>query len=374
MAWSVTLEKIIAFLRMQLAFACCWPLTPTATKKQIIYDKLFRLFNGLHAMLMICAVAYRIVSQYENTLVIIQLGCVLGTLCEVPVQIFLFTQQHDRLQNIILKMENYSKHANIAERDVIQEYIDKHITIYITTLLLMTVTLVALILVPLVLARPVLELEYPFSIDYQPMKGIIYLHQSFALYQVYVQVCATVFLALLLWFSTARFEILGNKFRMATEYSDWQECIREHQELLKFTKQVTFSISYVTLSSLGVSTITVVFSGLTFLGKFPMFVKMQYSIVCCSSLAKVFLCTWPADHLMSMSSYVGEAAYNSLWYECGVDTQKIMLYTLLRTQRPVIVSVPGLVAALSLQHYASYVSMAFSYLTSFRAILSNDED
>lgn len=98
MAWSVTLEKLIAFLRMHLAFACCWPLAPTATKKQIIYDKLFRLFNGLHSMLMICAVAYRIVSQYDNTLVIMQLGCVLGTLCEVPVQIFLFTQQHDRLQ------------------------------------------------------------------------------------------------------------------------------------------------------------------------------------------------------------------------------------------------------------------------------------
>ncbi|XP_070169090.1 odorant receptor 49b-like isoform X2 [Polyergus mexicanus] len=374
MAWSVTLEKLIAFLRMHLVFACCWPLASTATKKRIIYDKLFRFFNGLHSMLMIFAVAYRIISQYDNTLVIMQLGCVLGTLCEVPLQIFLFTQQHDRLQNVISKMENYSKSANLAERDVIQRYINKNIAIYSVTLMLMTVTLVALILVPLVLAHPVVELEYPFSIDYQPMRGIIYLHQSFALYQVYAQVCATVFLALLLWFSTARFEILGNKFRMATEYSDWQACIREHQELLKFTEQVTFSISHVTLSSLGVSTVTVVFSGLTFLGQFPIFVKMQYSIVCCSSLAKVFLCTWPADHLMSMSSYVGDAAYNSLWYEYGVAAQKIMLYTLLRAQRPVIVSVPGLVAALSLQHYASYVSMAFSYLTSFRAILSNDVD
>ncbi|XP_072742704.1 uncharacterized protein [Anoplolepis gracilipes] len=364
MAYSVTFEKLIAFLRMHLTFACCWPLPPTATKLQIIYDKFFRLFNSLHAMLIICTVAYRIITQYDNTLVLIQLSCVLGTLCEIPVQIYLFTREYDRLQNIILKMENFNKHANPIERDVIQEYINKHIAIYGITLILMTVTVVALILVPLVLAQPVLELEYPFSIDYQPMRGIIYLHQSFALYQVYAQVCATVFLALLLWFPTARFEILANKFRMATEHSDWKACVREHQELLKFTKQVTISLSYITLSSLGVSTIT----------QFPMIVKMQYSIVCCSSLSKVFLCTWPADHLMSMSSYVGDAAYNSLWYEYGTATQKLMLYTLFRSQRPVIVSVPGLVAALSLQHYASYVSMAFSYLTSFRAILSNDMD
>lgn len=130
-------------------------------------------------------------------------------------------------------MENYSKHANSMERNVIQQYINKHIVVYGLTLILMTVTLVAMILVPLLLARPVLELEYPFSIDYQPMKGIIYLHQSFALYQVYVQVCATVFLALLLWFSTARFQILANKFCIATEHSDWKACIQEHQELLK---------------------------------------------------------------------------------------------------------------------------------------------
>lgn len=98
MACSVTFEKLIAFLRMHLAFACCWPLPPTATKMQIMYDKFFRLFNGLHSILMICTVAYRIISQYNNTLVIMQLGCVLGTLCEVPLQIFLFTQQHDTLQ------------------------------------------------------------------------------------------------------------------------------------------------------------------------------------------------------------------------------------------------------------------------------------
>ncbi|KAF3054617.1 Odorant receptor 265 [Nylanderia fulva] len=361
MACSVTLEKLIAFLRMHLFFACCWPLPPTATKTQIAYDKFFRLLNGLHSVLMICAVTYRIITQYDNILIVIQLGCVLGTLCEVPMQIYLFVRQYDRLQNIITKIENYNKHANSTEKDIIQEYINKYIMIYSVMLILMTATLVALILIPLVLAHPVLELEYPFSIDYQPMKGIIYLHQSFALYQVYAQVCATVFLALLLWFSTARFEILANKFQMITEHSDWKACIREHQEVLRFAEQVTLSISHLTLSSLGVSTITVIFSGLTFLGDFPLFVKLQYSIVCCSSLAKVFLCTWPADHLMSRSSYVGDAVYNSLWYKHGIATQKIMLYTLFRTQRPVIVSVPGLVAALTLQHYASVRYAIFNY-------------
>lgn len=42
-------------------------------------------------MLMICVLAYKIVSEYENTLMLI-------VICEVPVQIYMFMQQHDQLQ------------------------------------------------------------------------------------------------------------------------------------------------------------------------------------------------------------------------------------------------------------------------------------
>lgn len=53
------------------------------------------------------------------------------------------------------------------------------------------------------------------------------------------------------------------------------------------------------------------------------------------------------------SSDIGDAAYDSLWYEHGIDSQKMMLYILLRCQRPIIITVPGLLAALTFQHYTS---------------------
>jgi len=84
-----------------------------------------------------------------------------------------------------------------------------------------------------------LVIKYPFPVDRQPLRAIVYFHQSLGIYQAYCQVSSNVFLALLLWFTSARFEILSNKFRMITKYSEWQSCIKEHQELLRYVESCT---------------------------------------------------------------------------------------------------------------------------------------
>ncbi|KAL6263901.1 hypothetical protein P5V15_003982 [Pogonomyrmex californicus] len=373
MRTAPTLDKVIAFLKIDLLFACCWPLPRTATKFQIIRDRIFRYLSIVNGALIIIELIYSITNHLDNVFLIMQLACALGIFCEVPLQIYLFTQQHDRLQNVIYKMEDYYKQANAQEKDVFQQYINKYITLYGTTLTLTTASLAGSLIVPLIRSRMFpLEIEYPFRVDYQPMTAIIYFHQALGMYQVYCQVSANVFLALLLWFTTARFEILTNKFHIITKYCDWKTCIQEHQETLRFAKEVSNSIAHVVLSSLGVSTVALVFGGVTFLSQFPPSVKIQYIIVCSTSLTKVLLCAWPADHLMRTNSNIAEAAYNSLWYNQNIESRRIMLYTLLRCQRAVVISVPGLLRALTFQHYASYVSTAFSYLTTFRIILSDE--
>lgn len=134
-------------------------------------------------------------------------------------------------------MEDYYKQANAEEKNIFQQYINKYIFFYGTTLSLTAASLAGSLIVPLIRSRMFpLEIEYPFRVDYQPITAMIYFHQALGMYQVYCQVSANVFLALLLWFTTARFEILTNKFRMITKYSDWITCIQEHQETLRYVK------------------------------------------------------------------------------------------------------------------------------------------
>lgn len=136
-------------------------------------------------------------------------------------------------------MENYYEEANTEEKNTFQQYINKYILFYGTILALTTASLVGSLVVPLIQSRMFpLEIEYPFRVDYQPMTAMIYFHQAFGMYQVYCQVSANVFFALLLWFTTARFEILINKFRTITKYSDWKICIQKHQETLRYVKNI----------------------------------------------------------------------------------------------------------------------------------------
>ncbi|XP_019700414.1 odorant receptor 43a [Harpegnathos saltator] len=370
-----TLDKIITFLRVHLKFACCWPLSRTATSFQVTLDRIFRFLSVVNGVLVVVELTYSISNHLDDVFLIMQLACALGIFCEVPLQTCLFTQKYDRLQNVICEMEEYYERTTVEERDVIQQYCNKYTSFYGITLALTTASLVGSLVVPLMRSHTFpLEIEYPFRVDYQPMTAIIYFHQALGMYQVYCQVCSNVFLALLLWFTTARFEILSNKFRTAADYAECKAYIQKHQDILRYAREVTNSIAHVVLSSLGVSTAALVFGGVTFLSRLPPSIKIQYIIVCSSSLTKVLLCTWPADHLMRTSANIAESAYNSLWYNQGIDTRKIILYTLLRCQQPIVISVPGLLKALTFQHYASYISTAFSYLTTFRIILSEDEE
>lgn len=131
-------------------------------------------------------------------------------------------------------MESYIRQATLEEKDIFQQYIDKCKLFYGTTLCCITATMIAMNLGPLVLSQPFpLEVHYPFHVEDQPLKTIIYLHHTILIYQSYVQVCANVFVALLLWFVAVRFEILSGKFRKVTSLSEFIRCIRLHQQLLR---------------------------------------------------------------------------------------------------------------------------------------------
>ncbi|XP_025074388.1 odorant receptor 4-like [Pogonomyrmex barbatus] len=373
MTGILTLEKIIAFLKVDLVFACCWPLQVKATKFQKICNKIFRLFCCLNGILMSVSLFYTLSNKCYNMLLVMKVGCELSAFLQIPIQITLFTFQSDRLQIIICEMEDYINRAKSEERSIFNQYIKKCKLFYITTICWLTITASAMIFGPILLSQPFpIEVDYPFDVNKQPLRTIIYLHHAMAVYQSYVQVSSNIFVALLLWFVAARFDILSQKFQKISSISEFMMCVQLHQQLLRYAKNVTMTIRYIALSSIGFSTVAVVFSGLTFLSRQPFAIKIQFFTVGASALIEVFVCAWPAEYLLRTSFNVAQAAYESLWYNQDVIFQKKLCFILLKSQVPVALSVYSILPTISLQYYASYVSTAFSYLTTFRIILSDE--
>ncbi|KAL0125041.1 hypothetical protein PUN28_004291 [Cardiocondyla obscurior] len=63
--------------------------------------------------------------------------------------------------------------------------------------------------------------------------------------------------------------------------------------------------------------------------------------------------TWPAEHLIHISDEIGQAAFDTAWYQQPLTLRKTIYIVMLRAQKPIIISVPCVMTALSLKYYAS---------------------
>ncbi|XP_011706198.1 PREDICTED: uncharacterized protein LOC105461401, partial [Wasmannia auropunctata] len=120
------------------------------------------------------------------------------------------------------------------EEVIVQRYIDKCIIVYGISMFTFYLVTFVQILLPTIMQQPFPTLaEYPFDVFYQPLRTIIYLQQCMAGLYMAAQLCTNIFMALLLWFASIRFEILSEELKKATDLYSLFQCIKKHQELLK---------------------------------------------------------------------------------------------------------------------------------------------
>lgn len=125
-------------------------------------------------------------------------------------------------------MITYVKEAQQYEKKIFHKYIKKCYTFYGYSIVCMYLTGVAFIIGPAF--SPVsfpADTEYPFQINYKLVKVIIYLQQTLVGFQCTAHVCLSVFGALLLWFTAARFECLAVELKKITNICMLIDCIKK---------------------------------------------------------------------------------------------------------------------------------------------------
>ncbi|XP_011639214.2 putative odorant receptor 85d [Pogonomyrmex barbatus] len=259
-----------------------------------------------------------------------------------------------RFQLVTFEMENFCELLKSHEETIVQRYIHKCAYFYGGSMIWIYLSAVFIMSGPLTLDQSFpTNAEYPFNVDYQPLKSIIFIQQTIACMQGAAQLCMNIFIALLLWFTSARFEILIEKFREITNIYELKIYIQEHQNLLKYTEEVIILARPFALSTIYFSTIALIIVGLILITDQPLSMKIQCIGIIFSGLSVVFMFTWPAEHLIHISNEIGQAVFDTQWYEQSIGLRKDLQIIMLRAQKPVIISVPCLMPALSLRYYAS---------------------
>jgi len=260
------------------------------------------------------------------------------------------------------------------EEIVIQRYIDKCIRFYSTSMFIFYFfTLVTIVVLPPIMHQPFPTLaEYPFDVLQQPLRTIIFMQQSMAGIITAAQLCQNTFMALLLWFASARFEILIEELRDVTDVYQLFKCIKKHQELLKYAAEVGLAVRPFAFITICCSTVSLIIIFLLFVTHQPAVLLFQFTGLGLACLSEVFMYAWPGEYLMYTSKNVALAAFNAFKYDQPVKIWKYFRIIIMRSQKPITVAIPCLMPALSFNFFTSYCSTVLSYFTTLRAMMNSE--
>ncbi|XP_076380237.1 uncharacterized protein LOC117227745 [Megalopta genalis] len=371
---NVTPEKAIAFVRFSVFLICGWPLSSMATKAQVLCFRISKVFNTISAFGLLLPVSYAMVVHGDDAIEFSKAAIMLSACCHVVTQILLCSIHYARFQRLIETINATFKNARSYERCVFQRYVDTYSMFYGLATLWYYVSPVVVVLGSILLPQPFPTVsEYPFRVDYEPVRTIIFVHQAFVGFQCSASVSVNMFAALLILYTAARFEILMIDMKEATSVDALVICVKKYHVVTRFGKDVVEGTRYIALFTVLYSSIALVFCGLSIIGRQSFLVKLQFCFLAWVSLVEVFMCALPADNLINVSESTVRSVYESKWYEQLLDVQKTVLRILV-PQEPVAISIKCIIPILSLEFYCSFVSNAVSLFTVLRMMFGEDAD
>lgn len=244
-------------------------------------------------------------------------------------------------------MTEYCAKAKSYERYVLQSYIERYSTFYGVSATWIYMTAIAFVVGTLFLSQPFpTEAEYPFPVDYEPVRLVLYVHQAYVAMQCAAIVCVNVFAALLLLFAAALFESLMMDLRAVQNFETLIECVKKYYHTRRY---VTMLLERLVLSRTTSNSLFQVRAGsgyvcsvhgtfhdysiqlsaralrysyyrskyatiavrnqtevrtdfVCFVQRQPIAIKVQFVFLALTALVEVFMCAWPADNLMHVVS------------------------------------------------------------------------
>ncbi|XP_076237906.1 uncharacterized protein LOC143181409 [Calliopsis andreniformis] len=315
---NLTPGKVILFVQRIVTLTFTWPPPSTATKFQVLRFKTLQRVTIVSASLLLLPLIYAIYLQRNDLIEVTKSASLTFSIAKIIIQTAYCIKQYDNLQilhtpllpNLILssrqkteelislprdplefhknrefilrivplpvdllqgligEMTAYLETAEPFEQIIFQRYINKYSKFYGVAAMWFYTTSFTVIVGTLFIAQPFpTRAEYPFAVDYEPMKTIIFLHQALVGIQVPGGLCVNVYVALLVLFASARFEILTEELRHTNDVHSLAQCLKKYYITRRYAERVISVVQYITLIAIVVSTLSLLMIGISLLQK-----------------------------------------------------------------------------------------------------------
>ncbi|RLZ02254.1 Odorant receptor 54 [Cephus cinctus] len=371
MAFQVTLPRAMQFLLVCGKISCTLPPNFESRRYKSIIHEIMWLISMSVTMSLIIPLFLAMYHFGEDLAVLTKSVSESMTATDPLLNMIFCKLERARIQVILSELMNFLNTASPFEKAKLQKHVDQCTPFYLFILILFSLTAVAFSCGPIVMDRPFpAEAWYPFSTDPLPISCSIYVLQIMVIAQAAMCIHMDFMIAFLLWYAVASFEILGEKFRRVENEVDLRNCIVQHQKLIVFVREIN-RVFYVMILKTPLSmTISIICSSVQLIHHEPLPVLSQFILLLVVCSIKLYITAWPADSLIHASENIASSVYESSWIGKSSTFLKSLNIVIRRSQKPLIISITGILPPLSLRFYASFITKALSFITTLKSVIS----
>ncbi|XP_024891693.1 odorant receptor 4-like isoform X2 [Temnothorax curvispinosus] len=142
--------------------------------------------------------------------------------------------------------------------------------------------------------------------------------------------------------------------------------VRKHQKIINLSENIENLYSYIALVQFLSNTVMICSIGflvVTAIGSPNASVKIVRSLLFYAvTNLEAFIFCFSGEYLSNKSKAIGNAAYNSAWYDMKAKDRRVLLFIILRSQRQLQFTA-GKMAVLSLEYFTTIIKASGSYLS-----------
>lgn len=133
-----------------------------------------------------------------------------------------------------MNIEKFMEISKGHERIVLQKYVDRYTMFISAVAISFIVAGITVVCAPLFLPLEFpTDVWYPFSTESLLRKFILYIMQIFIIAQTVFCLDVDIMIAVILFYSTVKLELLASEVEQATNEIHIISCIRKHQEIIR---------------------------------------------------------------------------------------------------------------------------------------------
>ncbi|XP_035717349.1 uncharacterized protein LOC118439640 isoform X1 [Vespa mandarinia] len=344
-------DNLIKFLQCLNVTTATWPLgSDTNILKKIVYTVLWCSYalNGITSILALSMGIY----YYRQDIVNMMKSIVeFVYICESLFNLCYCTLQNSNLKILIDDMKQFSFKATSQELTLRRNNL-KSIS---TSLTFMSTLFISggsiFVFAPSILHNRDIPLNtiYPFPMEKSWAMYLVYILNIYTVMQAFCAITVDVMVIAIINYTSFKFIILGKKLQNIISNDDLKNFVMEHQDAIRYATIIDDTVTPIIVKSIVATCTYLVTCSLLLLNDVPFLHITQFAAVTILSFTRLLVCSCVAQAVTDIASNLISLITVSSWIKSSSTMRKNILFIIQRCQKPITISVSGIVPALSLK-------------------------